>query len=100
MSEKEAEKKLALNYGISRTEAKECFTLTKSVIDDENKYSELLVHFYWTDKREIVEGCYHEEWVTHMLNTPKRKASDRNRKWKLTEAQVKMVYFTMRIFAV
>ena len=48
MSEKEAEGKLASTYGITRTEAEECFTLTKSVIDDENKYSELLVHFYWT----------------------------------------------------
>ena len=43
------------------------------------------------NKWNNLQWITHEEWVTHMLNTPKRKASDRNRKWKLTEAQVKMI---------
>ncbi|MEO1516018.1 MAG: HNH endonuclease [Bacteroidota bacterium] len=41
----------------------------------------------WTNLRWIT----HEEWVEHMLNTPKRKASDKNRQWKLNESQVKMI---------
>ena len=60
MSEKDAEVKLAITYGISRTEAEECFTLTKSMIDDENNYSELLVHFYWTTTGLIIPGYVHE----------------------------------------
>ena len=33
----------------------------------------------------------HEEWVKHMLNTPKRKKAEKERNRKLSESQVKMI---------
>ncbi|MEL6866149.1 MAG: NUMOD4 domain-containing protein [Bacteroidota bacterium] len=42
---------------------------------------------YWKN----LQWLTHEEWVAYMLNTPKRKAAEKNRKRKLSESQVKMI---------
>ena len=62
----ESVRKLALQYGIQETEARECFTLINSVISDKNQYSEL---YFYVDYNGSNNGKYY--WTKNDLNLPK-----------------------------
>ncbi len=46
---------------------------------------------YANNKWNNLQWLTHEEWVVHMLNTPRRRKAEKERNRKLTEAQVKMI---------
>lgn len=59
----EAVTKLAVQYGIQETEALECFKLIKSVVNDNNEYSEL---YFYVDYNGKNNGRYN--WTKNDLN--------------------------------
>jgi len=64
-----ATEKIAVKFGISQTEAKECFLLVKNLISDKNVYSEL---YFYVDFNGLKNGRYY--WIKNDL---KLKATHR-----------------------